>query len=90
MLLIDGVTGDSDPIDKYWGCRKDDSGGNGEVEVGGEGEACTSESNPSIWDVPTRAEGPVEVCGNAWIDTLVKIDLTLLYLPNLLLLLEQF
>lgn len=90
MLLIDGIAGDSDPIYEDWGCRKDNSGGNGEVEVGGEGEACTSESNPSIGDVPTRAEGPVEVRGDAWIDTLVKIYLTLLNLSNLLLLPEQF
>lgn len=90
MLLIDGIAGDSDPVDEDWSCRKDNSGGDGEVEVGGEGEACTAESNPSIWDVPTRAEGPVEVSGDAWIDSLVKIDLTLLYLSNLLFLLEQF
>ena len=90
MLLIDGIAGDSDPIDEDWSCGEDDSGGNGEVEVGGEGEECTSESNTSVRNVPTRAEGPVEVRGDAWINALVKIDLALVYLSNLLLLLEQF
>lgn len=90
MLLIDGIASDSDPIYEDWSYGKDDSCRNGEVEVGGEGEACTTESNSSKWNVPTRAESPVEVRGDAWIDALVKIHLALMNLSNLLLLLEQF
>lgn len=49
VLLIDGVSGDAQPINHDGHGGEDDSGGDGEVEVGGEGKEGAAHSCSQHW-----------------------------------------
>lgn len=89
MLLVFGVSGDSQPVDGHRNNGEDNPCGDGEIEVGGEGEERTTESKAGVGQVEGRVEGSVEVGGNAGIDIFIEVDFDLLNLSHFLLLLEQ-
>jgi hypothetical protein len=85
VLFIDGVSGDPEPIDDDRHGRQDHSGGNGEVEISGECEQRATNSCPNEWNVPSDIESPVEVGGDARVNSLVEFDLMFIDFSDLLL-----
>jgi hypothetical protein len=85
VLFVDGVSCDSDPIDHNRHERKDESRGNGEVEIGGEGEHGSTDSCTEDGKVPSCTESPVEMSGNAGVNALIKLDLMVIDFPHFLL-----
>lgn len=89
VLLVDGVSGDSEPIDDHRHGRKHHSGGNGEVEISGERQEGATNSCSNQGQVPSDTESPVEVGGDAGVDGLIQVNLVLVHLAHFLLALEH-
>lgn len=89
VLLVDGVSGDAQPVNDHWHGREDDTGGDREVEVGAEGKDWAAHSCPENWEIPASTEGPVEVSCDARVNGFVKIDLMLVDFSDFLLALEN-
>ena len=85
VLFVDRVSCDSDPINHNRYDRKDESCGNGEVEISGESEHRSTESCPNDGKVPSCTESPVEMSGNGGVNALIKLDLMVINFSNFLL-----
>ncbi len=89
MMLVIGITSLSHPVDQHRQRSHHNSGRYRESEVRTNSKYSSTHSQADVRQVKGRVKGSVEVSCDAWIDSFVEIDFTLLNFSDFLLFFDE-